>query len=449
VLARYVRSNPNAMSEYRSALRAARERIEQLEADVPVCAVPRPKLVSGERLVGLLAITLPLVAAMTLCCLSLHGAWPKPRETIAMAAPVPPPVPPAPPPEGLEWMAQTWFAPTLAGPVVTGPDVVGARAIVGLAWDRAREEDGMYAVAFDYATLAPRWRAGPYPSFRARDGVQAHHLALVGDRVVVTDLRGGVHVLDARTGEERALKKLPNAPFGACVTGAGASARLILPLDPGWRPHDPKDPSMRSHFPWEKNKVTVALDPSTGRTTPAPPYTNCESDHYCMWRHVDGCRDLEQRDSAPDGKLHLSVQEVWNWENDRVSLGSISGATGRPDHAPAAAVGWDASTRAVRWETRLTTPERPRASESVAWGVLGASAFFYLYTTADGPARVVGLDSKTGERRFDVEVPGSAIGTRLHDLNAKADDAFVSLNEELLVFDGASGRLRGRLGGAR
>jgi outer membrane protein assembly factor BamB len=445
------------MSEYRSALRAARERVQQLEASMPVRPTVHPKRVTISGVAALLAITLPAIGALTLLATAVQAAWPRATEIVRSPSPVVTPAPPLPPPEGLEWLAQTRFAPALAGPVVTEPDANGARAIVGLAWDRARDVDGMYVVAFDLATLEPRWRAGPYPSFRVRDGEATQHLALVGSRLVVTDVRGGVHVLDPQTGQERVLKKLANAPVTACVAGSGAAARLILPLDAGWRARRPQDPSGDSLFPWEMNRMTLAFDPATGRTTSAAPFTVCEPDHYCMWKHADGCRDLESlregtpptrdlRDVPPERKLEVNVHEVWSSGTDRVSLGWL-GKGGR--RSPPAALGWDATTHAVRWDARLSAPEHPPATDPTTRAALSARGFFFLYDTAEGPSRLVGLDPKSGERRFDVEVPGSALGTRVHDLNAKADDAFVSMNEELYVFDGLTGRLRGRLGAAR
>jgi hypothetical protein len=157
-----------------------------------------------------------------------------------------------------------------------------------------------------------------------------------------------------------------------------------------------------------------------------------------MWKEVDGCRDLEQRPTAPEGKMHMRVHEVWNAGDDRVSLGEAGSSD--------AAVGWRASTRAVSWETWLAADEHPKRPKSVTRAAIDAKGFFFLYTTREGPSRLVGLDTKTGDRRFDIELEGSAIGTRLHDVVAGGEDVLVSMNEELVVVDARSGRIRGRLG---
>jgi outer membrane protein assembly factor BamB len=428
------------MSEYRSALRAARERIEQLEALV---RAPQRQAgrVSVRRVVELLAIAVPVVAILagvtTLARARTLGA----PEHVVLPAEPPPPSAPPPPTKGLEWVSKSWYSTSFSGPFLTEPTDDGTRQIVGLAWDRERESDGLYVVAFDHDTLREAWRNGPYPAFRAREGQDTFHLTVVGERAVLTDARGTMHVLDVRTGEERATRMLANAPYAMCVAGKGASAHAIVALDGGWRARSPSDNAGKSLFAWERNKTTLALSPMTSHLSPAPAYEVCETDHYCMWNEVDGCRDIAQREKAPRLSLEVSVNEVWNAGDDRVSLGEM----GRFDDAPAAAVGWTASTRAVKWEAVLVTPEHKRRADGVSHAAIDAKTFFFLYVTAVGPSRLVALDTKTGTRRFDREIPGSAIGTRIHDLVAAGNDAFVSMNDELVVIDGSTGRVRGRL----
>ena len=367
------------MSEYRSPLRAARERIEQLEAQLPRTPPP-PSVVSARRLLALLAAVLPITAVLAAASAALAAQWPQGSEVVVLRPPVPPPIPPVPAPAGLEWLAQTWFSPTLAGPEVTDRDASGVRLIIGLAWDRAREEDGLVVVAHDSATLAQRWTAGPYPSARVRDGVQHHYLARIDERVLVTDLRGVVHVLDAQTGLERASKQLPSAPSGACVVGAGKAARLILPLDSGARARGPHDPNIASLFPWELNRATVALDPLTARTAAAPPFTVCEADHYCRPGQADGCRSLEHVDEQPIP--HRSELDE-TWKNDRVRVGVGAGSyVVTPLHVGArisrsgdrgiSAVGWTVPSYepGTVWTAALVDPLHEQAPRTVTWGAL-------------------------------------------------------------------------------
>ena len=430
------------MSEYRSALRAARERIEHLEAIAPPEA--KARAVSFARLFGLLAIAVPVVGVLAFASTVVRAQMLVAPTVIALPPPPPPAQPPLPPTDGLEWLPRSWYATSFSGPWVTEPAPDGSREIIGLAWDRAREVDGLFVVAFDRATLRVKWRAGSFPGFAAREGAERQHLVVVGERAVLADGHGELHTLDVRTGRETMSRTFASTPASMCTfgNGAGAPARAIVALDGGWRARSPSDNTGGSLFPWEINKSTLSLDPMTGRTSPAPQYKVCSSDHYCMYKEVNGCRDLEQREHAPQGLLRVSVHEVWNAGDDRVSLGGV----GRGDDATPVAVGWTASKRAVTWETPLVTPDHPRRARGVPRAAIDGLQFYYLYPTADGPTRLVALDTKTGGRRFDIVLPDSEIGTRVHDVVAAGDDVLVEMNDELVVIDAHDGHVRGRLG---
>lgn len=418
------------MSEHRSALRGA----------VAPSGSPRAA-VSFSRVAALLAVALPVTTVLTVGTTAVRARTLASPDVVTLASAAPVPLVAEPPSGGLSWLPRSPHSTSSSGPFVTEPAADGKREIVGLASRSATEADGVYVVAFDRESLRVKWRAGPYVGGRARDGTEAYHLAVLGERAVITDARGVVHMLDVRTGDERASRTLANAPSAMCIAGKGAAARLILPLDDGWRARSPKDTTGAALFPWELNKATLALDPVTGHTSPAPQYAVCAADQYCMWKQVDGCRDLEQRKIAPSANLPVRVQEVWNAGDDRVSLGGKNGI----EDSPPAAIGWTAATRAVQWEALLVTPEHPRKAKTVSRAAIDTNSFFFLYTTEAGPSRLVALATRTGERRFDMELPGSAIGTRVHEVIPGGDDVFVSMNEELVVFDARLGRLRGRL----
>jgi hypothetical protein len=83
-------------------------------------------------------------------------------------------------------------------------DADGQKEIVSLFWESGGQDDRkLHAGVIDRKTYEVRWMKGPYPS----QWFGPHtHMGVVGGRMVVTDSRESLHVLNVASGEaERTL----------------------------------------------------------------------------------------------------------------------------------------------------------------------------------------------------------------------------------------------------
>jgi hypothetical protein len=428
------------MSEYRSALLAAERRLEQLEADLatraPV-ASPCERRVLPSRLVPLFFGVL-----LSTILLGLVGAaW---RSFLPVSI-IQLPEPPArreleQPRGGLRWFDQHHWIEG-GGPAFADVDA-DTREVLGLAWDRRVDADGLYAVALDRETLGLRWKAGPFAGVWPPGTVELHHLVVFRDRVIVTDARGGVHVLSARTGEVLLERTLSRAIESACVSEDGAP-RLFFANDSYWRPSYPGDTGS-GYFPWELNAAArMSFDPMTGKTGAAPRGLGCPlqptyCSHYAHARPdlVDRCRDLYEAKEMPSFDPEFSAHEVWRSGDDRVTVGS-SGQT-------PALVGWTKKDKKLRWHVApisLGSYDSQRPSLSG----IGDVYFAHLYRDLQNRLALAVFDLPTGTRHFDTEVPGSGVGSEIVSVTVDGADVFVGVDDELLVFDARSGDLRKRI----
>ncbi len=362
------------MTEYRSALRAAHRRLEHLEAELErrgLAEAEPTAYVSFRSLVilfgsVLVATTLGAIATVVV---RIHLA-PPPRIVDAETAP---PTPARPSASGLRWFDQHHWLEG-GGPSFRDVDGDGKNEIFGVAWDRQVDTDGLYAVAIDRKDLALRWRAGPFPGVWPPGNVELHHLVVLGDRVVVTDARGGVHVLAAEDGKALFERTLGHAVESACASEDGAP-RIFLATADYWRPGFPGDTGA-GYFPWERNEeARMLFDPATGKTSPAPHALGCpHQPTYCSHNPralpalVDRCRDLYEKLPEWIGK-DLASSESWRSGDDRVTVG-LGGAR--------RLVGWSKKERRIRWEASLVE-DRGYAGESPSLSAIGDGAFAHVY----------------------------------------------------------------------
>jgi hypothetical protein len=433
------------MSEYRSALGAARQRIETLERELDAQREgrerpkPPPRVVPG-RLALLLVGTLAATTILGIGAVALRADHRAPTYVDLPAPPrVPPPLAAT---RGLRWLDQDHWLEG-GGPVFADVDGDGTREILGLAWDRDLATDGLYAVAIDRATLDVRWRAGPYPGVWPPASVDLHHLVAIGDRVVVTDARAGVHVLAAATGKVLLERRLRRAIESACNAEDGAP-RVFFADDTYWRPTYPGDTGS-SLFPWEINaNARMLFDPITGKTGPAPLGMGCSMEpSYCtenpraLPSFADRCRDLHEMDHMPRSDPSFFPNESWRSGDDRVALGKL-------ENRAIALRGWSPREKAARWTTRLGGDSEP----GPALSGIGDGAFAHVYAPLGrlGRGLVLALfDVKSGVLRSETALPDSGRDSDLRSVNVDQGDVFVGLDDDLLVFDAKDGHLRKRL----
>jgi hypothetical protein len=320
----------------------------------------------------------------------------------------------------------------------------GRREVLGVAWDRNVASDGLYAVALDRDSLAVRWRAGPFPGVWPPGSRELHHLVAHGDRVVVTDARGGVHVLAASTGKALLERQLPRAIESACNAEDG-SPRVFLADDDYWQPGYPGDTGA-SLFPWEINaKARMLFDPVTGRTGPAPFGLGCpRQPSYCsenpraLPAFADRCRGLySELDRVPRSNPAFTPHESWHAGDDHIAVGKLASGG-------AALRGWSPRENVARW-TRPIDPIHPPTTSSPALSGIGDGSFAHVYVDEPGWLILSVFALQTGALRFAETVPGSAVGSELHSVNVDQGDVFVGVDDELFVFDAKDGHMRKRI----
>jgi hypothetical protein len=264
----------------------------------------------------------------------------------------------------------------------------------------------------------------------------------MGDRVIVTDARGGVHVLAAASGKVLLERQQRRAIESACPAEDGAR-RIFFANDSYWRPGYPGDTGS-SLFPWEINaNARMLFDPITGKTGPAPLGLGCpQQPTYCtgnpraLAAFADRCRELYEMDHMPRSSPSFAPHESWRSGDDRVALGTL-------DSGAPALRGWGPREEVARWTEPLGR-RAPHAPGQALSGI-GDGAFAHVYTTLGPQLALAVFDVRSGSLRSETAVRGSGVGSVLHSVNVDQGDVFVGLDDELLVFDAENGTLRKRL----
>jgi hypothetical protein len=294
----------------------------------------------------------------------------------------------------------------------------------------------LHVVALDRDTLAVRWHAGPYPAHWNSDRV---HLLVAKDRVVVSDSRNNLHVIDVHTGKE----SLPPTAFEggaqfACPVPDG-TARVLLNAG-------------------NDSDTTMVMDVATRAITKAPKGLPCGLMNYRDRACVAGSpatpcelpadKRLDAKANARPGIKGFWSTEVLAANEDRVAIGYINDG----DKTGGMAFGFDAKTRTILWESRLVpegdSPDHRRMTGLAPLNILADGRLLFLYQSAEGvgPYRLVGRSAKTGELLYKVDVPGSAEGSVMSSLSVDGSEVFVIMNQALHVFDAKTGGVKASLG---
>jgi hypothetical protein len=314
--------------------------------------------------------------------------------------------------------------------------VGNTRVLVGLMFRRGAQ-DGLYAAAFDRATLRPRWVAGPFPSARVAQGAarydDRYRLVVKDERVVVADAAGTARVLDLATGAERGTATFRRGVEGACIEEGGAH-RIVL----GLGAHTAKN-DIPSMFPWELYATQpFVLDPVSLRVTPTAHGTLCSESNYCTKVRTDMCQELGETDRPPKERTpERQLWQVWRDGDRRVAVS--------PGESGPIILGWNAKTEGESWEAPISWMLDENRPASRGRAAMTERAFFYGNLTRQGPYEVAGFDTKTGRRLFVRDVRGSGRGSDVPVLAADGRDLFVTIDDQLVVLDAESGVERGRL----
>jgi hypothetical protein len=190
------------MRQYRDELDAAHRRIEQLQANADEAerilreSRPHPRWKAATLGLGL-AIGLSIGSAV----FAAFGGW---LDRTVDPEPVPAPIvtapePYVPPAEPLE---STRRIPELV-------DVDGDGVLDIVATLVGKNDHELRVRAIDGETFKTLWTAGPYPGTSAAPTTAALSMVVVGDRVVVADAGGTIHVLARANGAELTTYAIP------------------------------------------------------------------------------------------------------------------------------------------------------------------------------------------------------------------------------------------------
>jgi hypothetical protein len=394
----------------RRARAAASRRVARLERALRRLGAP-PRSPLGALLLGMLGpATLGLTAIVTLA--------------IAMTPPPPPPPPPYTPPLAGEpitpapLLGAKWFPQTGVAPTVVDVDGDGVQDFLGLAWTTGG--GSVYAVAFDGASFAEKWHAGPFPAIW-----NASHTAIVvaHGQVLVTDEGGSLHVLDLATGKETRTITTQKGFEEVCALAArrdGPPAVLVRSSRHGGEPE--------------------VLDLASGILARAAAGASCDE-------RARGCDRVTGVCRARDEQVRSLVKPgtFFGWDTLAPHPGEKDG--------PRVTLGWseDGARWGVGWKPGAAKPTWNHglvASGDVDHGghredVVDGQHVYYMYQ-ADrdpnlGPYRLVAWSLATGDLAWRTTLPRSAEGSHVSAIGVGGGHVFVVMNQTLHVFDARSG----------
>lgn len=199
---------PDEAGLYRSELASANERVRKLEEELHLRGGPRkaPPRPLTYVLVGVVA---SLVAMSGVGVFAFRAVK---HTTTSEDVPLPPlpvkPVAAAPSLGGAQWYTP-WRSPDRT-PILMDVNGDGQKDLVGLAWDPRNDEHALHAVAFDGRTFRMLWHSEGISTqwMSAQTGIRRD-----GDRLVVTDSRNELRLIDARTGKVKELTLTPDPRY--------------------------------------------------------------------------------------------------------------------------------------------------------------------------------------------------------------------------------------------
>ncbi len=293
-------------------------------------------------------------------------------------------------------------------PVPVAVDGDSVEDVVGLI--TAMDEKGYptYLAAFNGATSARLWRAGPYGKYEVQ-------FAVVGSWAVAIDESNVVHILALRTGVETARLTLTDKVKASCAPAGESGTFWIETTD----------------------EKAVSIDLATQASRPSPHPGSCPD------RRSNGCDHMGSAGTACSDPKNaprvagFGAMAVLTRGADAVAVG-----TKTPGSRTPIAVGFDPDTRNVRWQKPLLgSPTSAFVDElhAVDMGE-GKLVAEYVSKTAKQSARLMALDPRTGATLWDVAVPNTDSVPEAKDVLVTATRVYLPHWVSLDVFDLGTGQ---------
>lgn len=288
-----------------------------------------------------------------------------------------------------------------------GAVIGGAPAAVGRI--RVAGEDQLFIVSLVPATASIGWRFGPLGSYS--QGYQATRFFVQGDRVVVSDYRSLVHLVDVQTGKEVGQAKLTDRVERMC--SAGAASVWVGTVD----------------------KRGTVVDVHSGATHEGPrPVAGCEDEWSARTRHGG-------KDAVP--KVPAFAARHTRVDGD---VGVVGGTKSPGTEIPMAA-GFDPKSGAVRWTVTLPTVDpslvRPRSNEHDA---LAPGLYVTTWGSGSKGWHISALEPRSGARIWDTELPRIFAVDSIDAIVASGGWVYVVRTSSLAILNGTTGKLVGAIG---
>jgi len=296
--------------------------------------------------------------------------------------------------------------------------VAGREDFVGAFWKpgkgESRSNHSVYIGIFDGASHVERWSIGPLGKSGAAKG--ATHVGASNGRIVITDSTGNARVHDASSGKELGVATLSDRARSVCTRGNQAWIDVVGDRD--------------MMLDLVNIKTTIAARPPwcPDRSSNAPECASHRGQAQCF-----------AASTAPPA-VNITVDRVLADGGDAVALG-VS------DTSTPIAVGFDKSTRAIRWRQTLPSSVVANATKTASsMAEIALGTLLAQYELKDSKWRLAAFDVKSGERLWDALVPGSKHGDEARSLVTSSSRAYLSHGDWLDIFDLKTGSPIGEFG---
>jgi hypothetical protein len=296
----------------------------------------------------------------------------------------------------------------------------GREDFVGAFWTakkgESRRDHAVYVGLFDGTSHERVWYAGPFGRIAQAKG--STHFAFAQGRVLVTDYRGMLYSFDATSGKEQFAAKLPDRARGICEDGARVWVDVV-----GDRGVD-----------LDLAKGTYTSSPARPAGCPPAPTAAVCSGH----RGRASCDGPERGPKVAGFKPNRVLLD----EGDGIVLGTSMAPRPLP-----MIVGFDQTGGEVRFAINLQSDSVGNAlgvASSVA--ELSGGRLYAQYELKDTKWRLACFDAKTGQRIWDVVVPGSKHGDEARSIALSSSRLYLSHGDWLDIFDVKTGGALGEFG---
>lgn len=296
-------------------------------------------------------------------------------------------------------------------PVIRDVDGDGVEDVIG----RVRfidDGDVIRVFAFSGRDQRVLWRSPPYGTW-GESGYQHIRVTLVGDRLLVTDTRGDLHLLDVATGQEQAKHTLGERAARICLTADGKGATIAL-----------TDETARQ----------VAAD---GTVTTVPRSAACKADPFAcgsMWRP-------QSATCLPRGLPRIDGMSP---EFGVAGPGGARLVSGRkwPGTARPMLAGLPAKGAQPIWMREVSQGDPLAVAEQAPdfVDVIGGVGYVFYEMRENDEARVQAFDPATGAVRWDVEVPTRDSIFDVDGVAASATRLYVAHDHTLDILDVGTGK---------